>query len=245
MCGDNRKGEKKMKKMIGLWSVCLLAAGVAQADVVSIDDALAGRAGSANGNGITGTQADLDRILEAGVYDNGFHAHPVFVFQMTGVTVPANITNANFSVTMTAKLGTPSFNADAYVIRKDASSTILTNDYETTAQSLMSGFSTSSSVVGDVAGLDTAGQSTLGTWLQNNWADGEYVFIGLKTDPLTPPTPDDKEFYRYSEGAWNSAWSEGKTDAQLTLDVIPEPATLGLIAAFGGGLLFVRRRFMM
>ncbi|VGO20423.1 PEP-CTERM sorting domain-containing protein [Pontiella sulfatireligans] len=37
------------------------------------------------------------------------------------------------------------------------------------------------------------------------------------------------------------------TDA-IQLDhvtVIPEPATLGLITAFGGGILFVRRRFMM
>jgi hypothetical protein len=31
----------------------------------------------------------------------------------------------------------------------------------------------------------------------------------------------------------------------LTVDAIPEPATLGLIAAMGGGLLFIRRRFMM
>jgi len=29
------------------------------------------------------------------------------------------------------------------------------------------------------------------------------------------------------------------------LAVIPEPATLGLIAAFGGGILFIRRRFMI
>lgn len=31
----------------------------------------------------------------------------------------------------------------------------------------------------------------------------------------------------------------------LTVDVIPEPATLGLVTAFGAGILFVRRRFMM
>ena len=31
------------------------------------------------------------------------------------------------------------------------------------------------------------------------------------------------------------------TQGTVTLNVIPEPATLGLIAAFGGGILFVRR----
>lgn len=31
----------------------------------------------------------------------------------------------------------------------------------------------------------------------------------------------------------------------ITLTAIPEPATLGMVAAFGGGILFIRRRFMM
>jgi hypothetical protein len=31
----------------------------------------------------------------------------------------------------------------------------------------------------------------------------------------------------------------------ITIDVIPEPATLGLISAFGGGILFIRRRLMI
>lgn len=33
--------------------------------------------------------------------------------------------------------------------------------------------------------------------------------------------------------------------SEASVSVIPEPATLGLIAAFGGGILFIRRRFMM
>ncbi|MDZ8117544.1 PEP-CTERM sorting domain-containing protein [Pontiella agarivorans] len=31
----------------------------------------------------------------------------------------------------------------------------------------------------------------------------------------------------------------------IQLEVIPEPATLGLVAAFGGGIILIRRRFMM
>ena len=38
--------------------------------------------------------------------------------------------------------------------------------------------------------------------------------------------------------------TETFSDAQLT-SVIPEPATLGLIAAFGGSILFIRRTFMI
>ncbi|VGO20482.1 hypothetical protein SCARR_02545 [Pontiella sulfatireligans] len=33
--------------------------------------------------------------------------------------------------------------------------------------------------------------------------------------------------------------------ATYQLSAIPEPATLGMLAAFGGGILFIRRRFMM
>ena len=35
------------------------------------------------------------------------------------------------------------------------------------------------------------------------------------------------------------------TNGGQTLSAVPEPATLGLIMAFGGGVLFIRRRFMI
>ncbi|VGO13211.1 hypothetical protein PDESU_01765 [Pontiella desulfatans] len=35
------------------------------------------------------------------------------------------------------------------------------------------------------------------------------------------------------------------TIAGMTLQAIPEPGTLGLVAAFGGAVLFIRRRFML
>jgi hypothetical protein len=47
--------------------------------------------------------------------------------------------------------------------------------------------------------------------------------------------------YGTSDG---TSWDELRLGDTFT-DVIPEPATLGLISAFGGGLLFVRRRFMI
>lgn len=34
-------------------------------------------------------------------------------------------------------------------------------------------------------------------------------------------------------------------DFALGYTIVPEPATLGLVAAFGGGILFIRRRFMI
>ncbi|MDF7799267.1 PEP-CTERM sorting domain-containing protein [Pontiellaceae bacterium B1224] len=37
----------------------------------------------------------------------------------------------------------------------------------------------------------------------------------------------------------------GATNGASTLTAIPEPATLGLLGAFGGAILFIRRRFMI
>lgn len=44
------------------------------------------------------------------------------------------------------------------------------------------------------------------------------------------------------DNATNGAYMDGVT---LATTVIPEPATLGLVAAFGAGILFIRRRFMI
>jgi hypothetical protein len=47
----------------------------------------------------------------------------------------------------------------------------------------------------------------------------------------------------FENTANNSQWDVA--NGSMTLDVIPEPATLGLVAAFGGGIVFIRRRFMI
>lgn len=40
-------------------------------------------------------------------------------------------------------------------------------------------------------------------------------------------------------------FTQSTTENIVQLSVIPEPATLGLVAVFGGGVLFIRRRFMI
>lgn len=45
-------------------------------------------------------------------------------------------------------------------------------------------------------------------------------------------------------GSWATAASSLDIDA-ISLNVVPEPATLGLVVAVSGGILFIRRRFMI
>ena len=48
------------------------------------------------------------------------------------------------------------------------------------------------------------------------------------------------DFFTVANDAGNNYHVES-----FTADLIPEPATLGLVVAFGGGILFIRRRMMM
>lgn len=45
------------------------------------------------------------------------------------------------------------------------------------------------------------------------------------------------------QGSWLR--TDRVTDIEITVTAIPEPATLGLIAIFGGSVLFIRRRFII
>lgn len=53
--------------------------------------------------------------------------------------------------------------------------------------------------------------------------------------------------YTYGDLGFNASGERGRIDniSHSGATTIPEPATLGLIASFGGGLLFVRRMFLI
>jgi hypothetical protein len=57
------------------------------------------------------------------------------------------------------------------------------------------------------------------------------------------PSNDSVRLYYWGQSSISGNFHVYDVTAEYT--VIPEPATLSLIAAFGGGVLFVRRRFMM
>ena len=71
----------------------------------------------------------------------------------------------------------------------------------------------------------------------------EHTFgsLTLGTDVMAAGTYDELSDFTASQQAYLIGWDEGNT----SITVIPEPATLGLVAAFGAGALFVRRRFMI
>jgi hypothetical protein len=177
-------------------------------------------------------------VYDVGIYmASGLNAHSVFAFQMTGVADPSLITDANFSVTATYLTGTFDFHVDAYAVRTSSSSDVLTSDYQNTSQLLMNSFSTRSL---GLKQLDASGQSTLGTWLKNNWSDGDYAFISLQSDPLQLPKSGATRVIRFGNGG--TSWAANQTDAKLDVTVIPEPASALFFIGGAAAIALIRRR---
>ena len=136
--------------------------------------------------------------------------HMAWSFLMTGAFSGERIAYADFGVEQTGLPGNAySFDIEAHAIRTSPGSAIVTSDYQDTSQLLMTNFD-GNNTAGPKT-LDAGGESALTTYLQENWQEGEYLVIGLKTDPVTMATfPGGTNcFFVYA------------TDAQLTVGVLP------------------------
>jgi hypothetical protein len=116
-----------------------------------------------------------------------------------------------------------------------------------------SNFALGSSFAGDTNGfsvsvvVDSAGYTCTTTGLD---ADNQVALSGTWAD-LGAGTTFAEAFQTdgdmYVSSFIQDSGGTGRTldIDRVTLSSIPEPATLGLVAAFGGGILFVRRRLML
>jgi hypothetical protein len=84
--------------------------------------------------------------------------------------------------------------------------------------------------------FSVVGGTTAGTDGYLTQADGTFNITGL-----TVAEGDSVSFVVFGNG---NATSD-ETALRGSIEVIPEPATLGMVAIVGGGLVFIRRRFMM
>lgn len=194
------------------------------ASIVTLDEANLQRVHDTNADGIGDSRFGSPANNLVGFFADSAavqNMQMVWAFQMTGVADPATIINADFTATVTG-LGSNAFNIDAHVIRTAGTDTILASDYEGSANLLTEDFNGANAV--GAKSLDVAGQTALTSFLQNNWVENQFVFIGLKTDPLTLAGSND--FFRF--------------DAAATLMItVPEPNSLVLL---GSCILFVSRR---
>jgi hypothetical protein len=107
-------------------------------------------------------------------------------------------------------------------------------------------------VNGDASAWSVA-DALMATSLKTTTAEGinefESTFIDISSTSsfgTTFQSLDSVEFRIYFFGASGANYSNAMAIDQVVVEgVIPEPATLGLVAVFGGGILFIRRRLML
>jgi len=136
--------------------------------------------------------------------DNVGNMHMAWSFQMTGVASVGQLIDADFTVSQVARQGGGGpydFGIEAHIIRTSSTDNLGNSDYEASASLLTTNFN--GGAVSGLKSLDAAGKSVLHTYLQDNWVEGEYIVIGLKTDPLTVATnpASGHDYYRYAAEA--------------------------------------------
>ncbi|MDF7826527.1 PEP-CTERM sorting domain-containing protein [Pontiellaceae bacterium B12227] len=228
-----------MKKAVSLLSVCLLTAGAAQAAIVDLDLPAVGNYSSATAiltsQSYLGATFDITYTIEA----------------MAPTSNPfASSTGTQIGV------GSDGDIATHYV-------TLEGNDGEGLSFTGLSiaNFNANGSgvVIGDIAGLRF---TSLTFTAVNNAQDGALISFdgfGNNTEQInldatgTPYTHDltgqsnysSPETDLYIENDNTSSRNRWAVTGLQVAYTIPEPATLGMIAASGFGVLFIRRRFMM
>jgi len=215
------------KTAVVILAVLLIAGGIltpaiAGSTTVTIDDTDAQRPDDNDSDGQGESYGNNDFLI-IGFFNNGGveHMHVVWVFQMTGASNGMQILDADFQVTQTGSgNGTWTYDLDAHVIRTNSSSTILVSDYETSALWLMDDFDGGSPGASGLKSLDIDGKSALTSYLQDNWSEGDYVFVGLKTDPLTFGSLTATDYFNFG--------GVSTCDAQLILEVNPDITELDI-----------------
>jgi len=213
----------KMKySEVRLLVVCAVAigcvAGSVQAVTITMDDANYGRlldnSNPRDGVGDSTTLHNL--VVGTKANSTGQAYHGGIVFQMTGITDGTLLTYADFSISLTGGQGTPIYNVDVYANRVASTDDLVASDFEVGTK-LMDDFVTTSDIGNFVNySLDSTGQANLLTYLQNNWVEGDYVFITLKanTDPSFIMGEDADANYNFG-GA--PTWTAEAADAQLSV----------------------------
>jgi hypothetical protein len=91
----------------------------------------------------------------------------------------------------------------------------------------------------------TADTATLAVDLTDyTGALGTYTLVDANRDNVGQELNSIFSAVNLTEGAYAGSYvTQDQASDLITVTIIPEPATLGLLAAFGGSMLFVRRRF--
>ena len=224
-----------MKKILATTLIMAMGASVSVADILTINADGNDTTWRSNGSSVWVGQSTA-RV--GGEQAGSYNSH-VMPFLLPTLPVGHAISDVNITaiVDSTSNLDLVGEYVDIEGIRTsatsgtlatDVSGTVIANDlYELTA-----GFPTGTVIFG----AGTAGFTSYIQGLYDAGKAGEYVFLSLT--PGAVPANNSRYFTIQSGNG-------GTAPALNITTAIPEPATLGLIGAVAGAMIFIRRRFMI
>jgi hypothetical protein len=201
------------------------------------------------GNGLliinSGSAVSTTGNLEIGVKDGTAGATGVLVLNDGTLSVSQILLGKDAGTTGTLTLNGGAVSTGNFKLANNATSTGTLNLYGGTLTVNGSWSGPGTDKIGISLGTLTAANDVTGKFNGIRNAGDMTVLGGMLDDSAFTSTYTSNSG-SFSSGGYIAKWGyDSVTDKTAMWSVIPEPATLGLVAAFGGGLLFFRRRFMM
>ena len=241
-----------MKKLLVTTLIVAMGASVSMATMINVD--ADGADLGLFGNGTTATSAIWAGQASAYLANNANWGEYISVFQLPDLG-GESVSNVTLKVALKADTWQNWGNVDIYGVRSSASATVALSDYGVYGDNAGNGTKVQDnfflSGTGDGTyqdySTDASGNTAFKSWLVDQYTNvgvGGYVFLRLQPDGLTSAHGISAGTSEYTDTAGNNGGVGGSTPV-LTIETIPEPATLGLVAGFAGAIIFIRRKFMI
>lgn len=229
-----------MNKLAVTLSACLLTAAVTQAAVIVVNGAYNGETAPVSGTLLfDGVSQDTSLISGITVVSHNAAKTGTIAYEISGLELGGSgVSNDSVVVTFDVEANANLTTAAAGWLGTTGNFIDQAADYITLSFNSMDVKIDGSSDAGATAassftGFDRMGFAGMGAGETNvvNGVEGTAAFQSFAyTDSITAS---------FGAGSYRPAnWS-------FDLEVIPEPATMGLVGLFGGGILFIRRMFQM
>ena len=248
-----QKKENEMKKILATTLIAAMSTSVSMAAVINEDVDDGSTHIGLNGAGTPIVYNPGEYIITAGddnSSSNRDDESAVLVFQLPNLA-GETISDANLSSSIKIQwpgAGSYPLGLDLYGVRYSDTHTVLASDY------LAIGSTGNGTLIqDDVVSLANNNAGSASFIARETSASGDAALVTWLTDQYTAgATAGNFVFLRFTPDAsssnpWQIASFGHTTEATpvLTIETIPEPATIGLVAAISGALLFIRRRFMI
>ncbi|RKX47680.1 MAG: hypothetical protein DRP64_00425 [Verrucomicrobia bacterium] len=222
-----------------------LGTSVSMASVINIDADLLDQV--VRGNGTSGTS--LNWSGQAGDQIAGTASGEMVVQFILPDLGSETIGSANLLASLNAPTWQAWGNIDVYGVRYSSAAAVALSDYAPFSDSAGNGtkiadnFYVSGTGTGayEIFNTDAPADATLAAWLTDQYTAGavagDYVFLRFQPDHMDAVGTHGVYFA--------TANTLAETTPVLAIETIPEPATLGLVSALAGAMIFIRRRFMI